>query len=584
MGRYLAIHFPYWAIDLQRRKLRMSSSTPVNAVLGKQVPALLLHEEQGQHVLLRRICEHGWRSGLRPEMPLAFARMLLTQEPQCYAYDALGDFQALLKVVQWCARLSPVVGVDSALVQHYRAGSLAQASVLDQGLMVDLRGTERLHHGFEKLLSDLQQRFVRSGIRVLMACAPTVAGAWALSRFAAGSYAQAAHTAAASAGQYFIVREIANLKRVLLPLPVESLRLAPQVVTQLQALGVVTLEQLLALPRRSLGPRYGIELPQRLDQLFGALPEALRVPRQTLSFRAQQHFETPLEKQETLAQATCLLLDQLLARLQQAQREASSFVLQWVYRAADYSQQLVQKEISLQHASAQRSHIQSIILPLLEPTSAAFQQAGASAREASERMQLPSGSNGVESIAVIARCTRRSESEQYVFEEICDSPAQKPDTCESSNARKVDQLFNVLTTRLGKNALRCIQHYAAHLPEKSFGYEVIQRMVADAPRTECMARPSRLFSTPEPVEAIALLPDKPPAAFIWRGQRLRVLQGIGPERIRSEWWQLHGEQYAQVEERDYFSVLDQSGRWVWLYRENCKEACKGRWFAHGIWE
>ena len=44
-------------------------------------------------------------------------------------------------------------------------------------------------------------------------------------------------------------------------------------------------------------------------------------------------------------------------------------------------------------------------------------------------------------------------------------------------------------------------------------------------------RPSRLLDPPEHIETVALLPDHPPAAFTWRGQRRRVARADGPERI-----------------------------------------------------
>ena len=46
-----------------------------------------------------------------------------------------------------------------------------------------------------------------------------------------------------------------------------------------------------------------------------------------------------------------------------------------------------------------------------------------------------------------------------------------------------------------------------------------------------LPRPVRLLDPPQPVEAMALLPDHPPAAFIWRRRRHRVRRADGPERI-----------------------------------------------------
>jgi protein ImuB len=49
-------------------------------------------------------------------------------------------------------------------------------------------------------------------------------------------------------------------------------------------------------------------------------------------------------------------------------------------------------------------------------------------------------------------------------------------------------------------------------------------------------RPMRLLPRPEPVHAMAELPDQPPVFFIWRGVRRKVRCADGPERVFGEWW------------------------------------------------
>ncbi|MGH6886954.1 MAG: DNA polymerase Y family protein, partial [Geminicoccales bacterium] len=110
-------------------------------------------------------------------------------------------------------------------------------------------------------------------------------------------------------------------------------------------------------------------------------------------------------------------------------------------------------------------------------------------------------------------------------------------------------------------------------------------------------RPSRLLPRPEPVEALALLPDHPPASFRWRHLAHRVVAGEGPERIVGEWWragpadkspadkardpEASDDETAAAElpplaARDYFRVEDEEGRRYWLFRS------AGRWFLHGL--
>ncbi len=92
------------------------------------------------------------------------------------------------------------------------------------------------------------------------------------------------------------------------------------------------------------------------------------------------------------------------------------------------------------------------------------------------------------------------------------------------------------------------------------------------------ARPLTLLRIPEPIEAIAPVPDDPPLSFLWRRIRRRVAFADGPERIGPEWWLP-----AQGKARDYYRVEDMVGRRFWLYREGLYGAPEPpRWFLHGF--
>jgi protein ImuB len=92
------------------------------------------------------------------------------------------------------------------------------------------------------------------------------------------------------------------------------------------------------------------------------------------------------------------------------------------------------------------------------------------------------------------------------------------------------------------------------------------------------ARPLTLLPIPEPIEAIAPVPDDPPLSFLWRRIRRRVAFADGPERIGPEWWLP-----AQGRARDYYRVEDAQGRRYWLYREGLYGATEPpRWFLHGF--
>ena len=93
-------------------------------------------------------------------------------------------------------------------------------------------------------------------------------------------------------------------------------------------------------------------------------------------------------------------------------------------------------------------------------------------------------------------------------------------------------------------------------------------------------RPLRLFERPEPVEAIASVPDGPPIRFRWRRLMHEVSAFEGPERIAPQWWK----QEASTLTRDYFRIEDQNGTRFWLFREGlyATETARPKWYVHGL--
>ncbi len=93
-------------------------------------------------------------------------------------------------------------------------------------------------------------------------------------------------------------------------------------------------------------------------------------------------------------------------------------------------------------------------------------------------------------------------------------------------------------------------------------------------------RPIRLFARPEPVEAVAEVPDGPPVQFTWRRMRHVVAHAEGPERIAMEWWR---DAAGVALTRDYFRVESREGVRVWLFREGLVRSGEPtRWFLHGM--
>jgi protein ImuB len=92
-------------------------------------------------------------------------------------------------------------------------------------------------------------------------------------------------------------------------------------------------------------------------------------------------------------------------------------------------------------------------------------------------------------------------------------------------------------------------------------------------------RPLTLLPIPEPIQAIAPVPDDPPLSFRWKDTLHRVAAADGPERIGPEWWRAD----TARKPRDYYRVEDSEGRRFWLYREGLYGGEQPPlWFLHGF--
>jgi len=126
---------------------------------------------------------------------------------------------------------------------------------------------------------------------------------------------------------------------------------------------------------------------------------------------------------------------------------------------------------------------------------------------------------------------------------------------------------------------------ASHLPERA---QILLPLLDAAPPAPAApsesfrpkaARPPRLLVRPEPIEAIALVPDDPPRQFRWRGRTHQVRRADGPERIAPEWWRRDGAP------RDYYRIEDSEGGRFWVYRDglyDAPQAAEPRWYLHGL--
>jgi protein ImuB len=144
----------------------------------------------------------------------------------------------------------------------------------------------------------------------------------------------------------------------------------------------------------------------------------------------------------------------------------------------------------------------------------------------------------------------------------------------------IDQLCN----RLGEDRVWRDEAFPSHAPERA----VVRRPPLAEPGERKgwdseRPRPVRLFRRPEPIEAVAPVPDDPPLLFRWRGLSHRIRRAEGPERLGEEWWRAPFDEASPAKVRDYYRVEDEAGARFWVFRQGLYQAGgPARWWLHGL--
>ena len=169
----------------------------------------------------------------------------------------------------------------------------------------------------------------------------------------------------------------------------------------------------------------------------------------------------------------------------------------------------------------------------------------------------------------------------FVLSETDRLRADQLDLSDSRNTVDTDlnRLIDRLQNRLGRNSLVRIAPFDSHIPERAVTVVPAMAPPNDDDWLAEQPRPIRLLPCPEPIEAVAPVPDEPPVRFAWRNIGHRVIGAEGPERIEPEWWRTKG----GAKFRDYYRIEDEAGRRFWVFRDGPYEPDRApRWYMHGL--
>jgi protein ImuB len=317
------------------------------------------------------------------------------------------------------------------------------------------------------------------------------------------------------------------------------------------------------MPRAPLTARFGADLMRQLDRALGHEHEPLTPRLPVAPYVAEQRFAEPIAREEDVL----AIAERLAARLEPA-----------LERRGDGARRI---ELTLFRTDGEVRRIAAgTSRPLHDPGEmrALFVERLAALADALD----PGFGFDMARLAVLTA-------------EPC--PPSQIGIGGAEDAAEIGRMVDRLSARLGAQRVRRFVAQDSHIPERAAatvpaqtaprdnGWAAFRRHVAEV---ELAPRPLRLLAKPEPIDAVAEVPDGPPLRFIWRRAHHQIVAAEGPERIEGAWWSEQGGPSSGNLARDYFRVEDKNGLRFWLfraglYRELTQGAPLPTWFLHGTY-
>lgn len=420
--------------------------------------------------------------------------------------------RTIRRLALWMERYSPCVTLDPQPDGF-------------EGLFVDLTGGQHLFGGETAMTNQMLVSLNKLGAPARIGVADTPGAAWALARYGGGAVS---------------IASVDDLKEALADLPSAALRLGPRAVQLLNRFGLRRIGSLYGLPRAALARRFrdreAMNVLQRLDQALGRLPEPLTPLTAPATYRVQRVFFEPMTSAEVIALEAATLAEQLATVLESDGVGARRLRLT-AFRVDGRTTTL---EVRLATPSRRARHL----LRLLHD-------------RGFDKLDLGFGVDALALSAPVAEPLAMTQIVALGHED-------------QGLAAAEDDLIDRLCARLGEEAVLSPRLTGSWLPEIA---ETLAPYSAPSEPVETPPgdRPILLFDPPEPIEAMAELPDGAPARFTWRRVARRVVRASGPERLAPEWWKDKRRDALSAglpkRTRDYYRVEDEAGGRYWLYRE-----------------
>jgi len=440
-----------------------------------------------------------------------------------YAAEPQIDQYSLRSLALWCDRYSPSV-----------------ALMLPDGISIDTTGCAHLFGGEAALMADVITRLERMGFSVGAGLADTIPAARAVAIY---GNSQKDDVQIIPAGE---IPAITN------PLPVEALFLCSDTIILLKRLGLKTIGSVAAIPRPALARRFRSkqvtgDICLKLDQLYGKSAHVFEPLKPPASYRARLGYSEPVLDSVSVEHG----LEYLLKNI---------------------AQQLERESLGIRTISLNACRVDGSVRAVTVRLSTARRDPAHVLRLFNQRLEQIDPGEGIDTLVLCVDDVQELDPQQI--------------NLEGTHHRKGEEiaaLIDRLANRLGKANIYRSQPRSSHIPERAQTSGGATARASWPPACEMGSRPFRLLARPEPITAMAEVPDGPPLQFVWRRVLRKVARARGPERIAPEWW-LEGSIGEEV--RDYYEVEDVQGHRFWLYRAGLYQdpARKGPpvWFVHGF--
>jgi protein ImuB len=439
----------------------------------------------------------------------------------------------LAQLGQWAKRYTPKVAVYDGVAAYGQAAKSL--------LILDVTGCSHLFGGLAAMSQDVAVALRGKGFEVRCAVAPTAALARAL-------------CLVPPAKAQFVLVDEGKLLSSVRALPVGVLDVAKESIEFLQHMGFARLGELLRLPRQQLLARFGMELLNAIDALLGDRSSALIMLADEKMWQREENLLEPIRSMDLLLVA----IQHMLTPLCKALEEEKKGVQELTVLLTDLERS--KKKVCIK--SAKPTVQVRRLMRLLELKCA---------KDAHLLFNGHAMDGGVERIAIAATRVATLRQQQIAL-----------DHKEEQMSMKLSTLIDALANRLNEETIFQMLPAQSYIPERAvvrshdFSHGIDSASDSSLKPAHLGARPLHMLANPEPIVALALLPDHAPIRFLWRSKTIRIVKADGPERIAPEWWH-EPSTCLQHETRDYFVVEDERGMRYWIYRLMASNG----WFLHG---